>query len=95
MIDAFTRLKDYESATEQQLEIINRERKNEEINRKRDSIRPALRQRRKAFELLLKLSAEAFKNYRWNVVLARIYGQAATRKNAAKNYGRQSSTSPK
>ncbi|MCY7375225.1 MAG: tetratricopeptide repeat protein, partial [Pyrinomonadaceae bacterium] len=34
----------------------------------------------------LKLSAEAFKNYRWNVVLARIYEANQDSENAVKNY---------
>ena len=86
MIDAFTRLKDYESAVRQHIEIINREPENEELTE--NAIR-YVRRYGGAGELLnyyLKLSAEAFKNYRWQVVLARIYEASGDAENAAKNY---------
>lgn len=86
MIDAFTRLKDFKSAIEQHIEIINREPDDEELT---DS---AIRyvQRYGGAETLLdyyqKTSAEAFKDYRWNVVLARICEARNDWENAAKNY---------
>ncbi|MBA2735784.1 MAG: tetratricopeptide repeat protein, partial [Pyrinomonadaceae bacterium] len=86
MIDAFTRLKDYKSATEQHIEIINREPENEELTE--NAIRYV--RRYGGAETLInyyqKTSAEAFKNYRWNVVLARIYEANSDFENALKNY---------
>ena len=86
MIDAFTKLKDYQSAVEQHIEIINREPENERLTD--DAI--AFVQRYGAAETLVnyyeKLAAEAFKNYRWNVVLARIYEAKKDDANALKNY---------
>jgi len=86
MIDAFTRLKDYDSAIEQHIEIINREPENEELTE--NAIRYARRYggAGKLLNYYLKLSAEAFKNYRWQVVLARIYEASDDAENAAKNY---------
>ncbi len=86
MIDAFTRLKNYPAAIEQHIEIINREPDDEE------KTEAAIRyvQRYGAAETLLdyyrKTSSEAFKNYRWNVVLARIYEANKDWTNAARSY---------
>jgi tetratricopeptide (TPR) repeat protein len=86
MIDAFTRLKDYKSAIEQHIEIINREPENEELTE--SAI--AYAQRYGGAETLVdyyrKISAGAFKNYRWDVVLARIYEANKDFENAAQNY---------
>lgn len=86
MIDAFTRLKDYQSAVEQHIEIINREPEDEETTE--SAIRYV--ERYGGAETLVayyeKTSAEAFKNYRWNVVLARIYAAKNDFDNAVKNY---------
>jgi len=86
MIDAFTRLKDYKSAVEQHIEIINREPENEDlIDKAIDYVK-----RYGGAEMLVnyyeKTSAEAFKNYRWNVVLARIYEANNDSEKAIKNY---------
>ena len=85
-IDAFTRLKDYKSAIEQHIEIINREPEDEQPTE--DAITYV--QRYGGADILLnyytKLSEEAFKNYRWNVVLARIYAANKDIENAVKNY---------
>lgn len=86
MIDAFTRTKDFRSAIEQHIETINREPENEELTEnavryvKRYGGADVLR------DYYLKLSAEAFKNYRWNVVLARIYEADGDTPNAVANY---------
>ncbi len=86
MIDAFTRLKDYKSAIDQHIEIINREPDDEQLTE--DAI--AYVRRYGGAETLLnyylKLSEEAFKNYRWNVVLARIYAANSDTDKAVKNY---------
>jgi tetratricopeptide (TPR) repeat protein len=86
MIEAFTRLKDYESAIEQHIEIINREPENEELTE--NAIRYVRRYggAEKLLNYYLRLSAEAFKNYRWQVVLARIYEANDDAENAARNY---------
>ena len=86
MIETFTKLKDYDAAIEQHIEIINREPENELLT---DHAVAYVRRYGGAGKLLdyyLKLSAEAFKNYRWNVVLARIYEANNDLDNAAKNY---------
>ncbi len=86
MIDAFTKLKDYKSAIEQHIEIINREPDDEAL------IENAIQyvKRYGGAETLLnyyqKTAAEAFKNYRWNVVLAKIYEANGDADNAVKNY---------
>ncbi|HRH40712.1 MAG TPA: tetratricopeptide repeat protein, partial [Pyrinomonadaceae bacterium] len=86
MITAFTQLKDYRSAVEQHIEIINRE-PDEETN-----IDEAISYVKRYGEgdLLLnyyqKVSVEAFKNYRWNVVLAKIFEANGDVENAVKNY---------
>ncbi len=86
MIDAFTKLKDYKSAVEQHIEIINREPENEEFV----SNAIAYVQRYGGVEILEsyyeKTSAEAFKNYRWNVVLAQVYEAKKDDDKAIKNY---------
>ncbi len=86
MIMAFTRLKDYDSAVEQHIEIINRE---PEISEHSDDAILYVK-RYGGGDLLLKYyqktTAEAFKNYRWNVVLARIFEANGDTENAVKNY---------
>jgi len=87
MIDAFTRLKDYDSAIEQHIEIINREPENEDLTE--DAISYVRRYGGSGTLLAYyqKTSAEAFKNYRWNLVLARIYEANGDLENAIKNFG--------
>lgn len=86
MIDAFTRLGDYDAAVEQHIEIINREPENEE------NVEAAIHYARRyggADTLLAyyrRTSAEAYKNYRWNVVLARLYDARNDLPSAAENY---------
>ena len=86
MIDAFTQLKDYRSAVEQHIEIINRDPDDEQLTD--NAI--AYAKRYGGGETLLKYyqatSTEAFKNYRWNVVLARIYDASGDAANAIRNY---------
>lgn len=86
MIDAFTKLGDYKSAVEQYIEIINREPENEELTE--NGIRYV--QRFGGAETLIgyyeKTAAEAFKNYRWNLVLARIYESSKDFESAIENY---------
>ncbi len=86
MISALTKLKDYDSAAEQYIEIINREPENQETVE--EAIRFAKRYggAAKLTEYYKKTAAEAFKNYRWNVILARIYEANNDLSNAAENY---------
>ena len=86
MIDAFTRLKDYKSAIAQHIEIINREPENEQLTEEAISYVRRYGGAEILLEYYLKLSEEAFKNYRWNVVLARIYAANKDAENAVKNY---------
>lgn len=86
MIEAFTRLKDYVPAVEQHIEIINRDPDDEEL------LKAAINyvKRYGGADTLLayyqKTSAQAYKNYRWNVVLARIYEAKGDLLNAARQY---------
>jgi cellulose synthase operon protein C len=86
MIEAFTRLKDYASAVEQHIEIINRNPDDEE---KLDAAINYVKRYGGGDTLLnyyLRTAAQAYKNYRWNVVLARIYEAKGDLANAAKQY---------
>ena len=86
MIEAFTLLKDYSSAIEQHIEIINRDPDDEE--RVDDAI--SYVRRYGGGDTLVnyyqRVSREAYKNYRWNVVLARIYDAKGDWANAARQY---------
>ncbi|MDQ6788339.1 MAG: tetratricopeptide repeat protein [Acidobacteriota bacterium] len=86
MIDAFTKLKDYKSAVEQHIEIINREPENEELTENAISYVERYGGAETLVNYYEKTSAEAFKNYRWNVVLARIYEANKDFENTLKNY---------
>ncbi|HEY0367224.1 MAG TPA: tetratricopeptide repeat protein [Pyrinomonadaceae bacterium] len=86
MIGAFTRLKDYASAVEQHIEIINRDPDDEEY------VDAAINYVRRfgGGDTLLnyyqRTSQQAFKNYRWNVVLARIYDAQGDVTNVVRQY---------
>lgn len=73
VIESFTQLRDYTSAVEQHIEIINRDPDDEE------NVETALKYVRryggadKLIEYYTKTSEQAFKDYRWNLALARIY----------------------
>ena len=71
MIDAFTRLKDYKSAIAQHIEIINREPEDEQLTENAISYVQRYGGADVLLDYYLKLSAEAFKNYRWNIVLGK------------------------
>jgi hypothetical protein len=85
LIDAFTRLRNYRAAVEQHIEIINREPDEENIE---NAIRYVKRYGGAdvLLDYYLKLSAESFKNYRWNVVLARLYEAEGDEEKAIANY---------
>lgn len=86
MIGVFTRLRDYRAAMEQHVEIVNRDPEDE------DSIEAAISYAKGyggADELLAyyqKTAAQAYKNYRWQVVLARIYEAKNDLASAARSY---------
>jgi tetratricopeptide (TPR) repeat protein len=86
MIEAFTRLKDYPAAVEQHIEIINRDPEDEA------NIEAAINyvKRYGGAETLLayyqKTAQQAYKNYRWNVVLARIFEAKGDLSSAARQY---------
>src|SRR6185503_12652802 len=86
MVGAFTLLKDYRSAVEQHIEIINRDPDNE------DYVNAAINYVRRygGGETLLayyqRTSQQAFKDYRWNVVLARIYDAQGDVSNTVRQY---------
>lgn len=86
LIGSFTQVKDYGAAVEQHIEIINREPDGEE------SVENAINyvKRYGGGETLLayyqKTASEAYKNYRWNVVLARIFEANNDLENAVRNY---------
>jgi tetratricopeptide (TPR) repeat protein len=73
VIESFTTLRDYKSAIEQHIEIINRDPDDEE------TVNTAIQYVKRygggdiLIEYYRKTSEQAFKDYRWNLVLARIY----------------------
>lgn len=86
MIEAFTKLNDYAAAIEQHIEIINRNPEDEE----RVEAAIAYAKRYGGADALLayylRTAGQAYKNYRWNIVLARIYDAKNDLPNAAQNY---------
>ncbi|HEX9928606.1 MAG TPA: tetratricopeptide repeat protein [Pyrinomonadaceae bacterium] len=86
MIDAFTQVGDYKSAIEQHIEIINRQPDDEMLVENAISYAERYGGAETLLNFYLKTSADAFKNYRWNIVLARIYAARNDLENAAKNY---------
>ena len=86
MIGAFTRLGDYVSAIEQHIEVINRDPDEEQYV---DAAISYVRRYGGGDTLLnyyKRTAQEAFKNYRWNVVLARIYEAQGEVTTAAQQY---------
>ncbi len=86
MIGAFTQLKDYASAVDQHIEIINR---NPDDETYLDNAINYVRRYGGGDKLLSfyqRTSQEAFKDYRWNVVLARIYDAQGDAANAVRQY---------
>jgi tetratricopeptide (TPR) repeat protein len=86
MIEAFTLLKDYSSAIEQHIEIINRDPDDEEyVDEAINYVR-----RYGGGDTLLnyyqRVAREAYKNYRWKVVLARVYDAKGDLASAARQY---------
>src|SRR5260370_12825282 len=86
MIEAFTRLKDYASAVEQHIEIINRDPEDEQNV---DSAINYVKRFGGADTLLnyyQRTARQAYKNYGGNVVLARIFEEKGDLTNAARQY---------
>ncbi|PYS85236.1 MAG: hypothetical protein DMF67_01685 [Acidobacteria bacterium] len=86
MITVFTSLRDYRAAMEQHVEIVNRDPDDDE------AVEAAISYAKRyggADELLSyyqKVSNQAYKNYRWQVVLARIYEAKNDLASAARSY---------
>jgi len=86
VIESFTQLKDYQSAVEQHIEIINRD-PDEEVN-----VKAAIQYVKRygggeaLIEYYTKTSEQAYKDYRWNLVLARIYEAKGDWASAIGNY---------
>jgi tetratricopeptide (TPR) repeat protein len=86
MIGAFTQMRDYRAAMEQHVEIVNRDPDDEE------TVEAAIAYARRyggADELLAyyeKTARQAYKNYRWDVVLARIHEAKGDLEAAARSY---------
>lgn len=86
MTNAFTQLRDYPAAMEQHIEIINRDPEDEA------SLDAAIAYAKRyggADSLLAyyqRIAQQAYKNYRWNVVLARIYEAKGDLASAIKSY---------
>ncbi|MBO0724463.1 MAG: hypothetical protein J2P52_02595 [Blastocatellia bacterium] len=85
VIESFTQLRDYKSAVEQHIEIINRDPDDEE------KVKAAIQYVKRygggdtLIEYYTKTSEQAFKDYRWNLVLARIYDAKGDLANSAAN----------
>lgn len=73
VIEAFTQLRDYSSAIEQHMEIINRDPDEEENVRAAVEYAKRYGGADKMIEYYSRTSEQAFKDYRWNLVLARLY----------------------
>lgn len=86
LINSFTRLEDYDSAIEQHIEIINSQPDSEE--RVEDAIRYVRRYggAEKLVGFYKKLADNAYKNYRWTLVLGRIFEANKDYAKAAENY---------
>ncbi|HNC45297.1 MAG TPA: tetratricopeptide repeat protein, partial [Acidobacteriota bacterium] len=86
MITAFTQLKDYDAAIDQHIEIINREPDDED----RLNVALSYAKRYGGSERLLayyqQTAKQAYKNYRWYLVLARIYEAKNDWPRAIENY---------
>lgn len=86
MIGAFTLLKDYPSAVEQHIEIINRD---PDVEWYVDAAINYVRRYgggEKLLQYYQRTSQQAFKDYRWNVVLARIYDAQGDVSNTVRQY---------
>jgi tetratricopeptide (TPR) repeat protein len=86
LIGAFTQLRDYRAAMQQHVEIVNRDPDDDE------ALESAIAYAKRyggADELLSyyeKTARQAYKNYRWNVVLARIHEAKGDMASAARSY---------
>lgn len=86
LVNAFTRLKDYRSAVEQQIEIINLEPETTENIDEAVSYVKRFGGADVLLDYYLKTAAESYKNHRWNVVLAKIYEAHGDFMKSAENY---------
>lgn len=86
MIEAFTELNDYEAAIEQHIEIINRDPADEAHVEAAIAYARRYGGTERLLAYYLQTASQAYKNYRWNVVLARLYDAQNDLPNAAQNY---------
>ncbi|MBX7219970.1 MAG: tetratricopeptide repeat protein [Blastocatellia bacterium] len=86
MIAAFTDLKDFDSAIEQHIEIINRNPEDETYLNAALEFTKRYGGGDKLLAYYQQTAAQAFKNYRWNLVLARIYEAKGDLPQAVQNY---------
>ena len=86
LINSYTRLQDYDSAVAQHIEIINKQPDDEQ--NVEDAIKYVRRYggAEKLLEYYEKLADEAYKNYRWTLVLARIYEADKNFEKSIENY---------
>lgn len=86
LVVAFTQLRDYRAAMEQHVEIVNRDPDDDE------NVEAAIAYARRyggadaLLDYYRKTAAQAYKNYRWDVVLARIYEAKGDTASAARSY---------
>lgn len=86
IINAFTRLGDTDAGIAQHIEIINREPENEETTEAAIDYVRRYGGAQKLIDYYQKTANAAYKNYRWFVVLARIYEANKDYRQAAENY---------
>jgi cellulose synthase operon protein C len=86
MIEAFTRLKNYPAAIEQHIEIINRDPEDEQDVEAAINYVKRYGGAEKLLAYYQRTAGQAYKNYRWNVVLARIYEANGDLPSAARQY---------
>jgi tetratricopeptide (TPR) repeat protein len=86
MIEAFTQLRDYDAAIEQYIEIINRDPDDEEKLDQALAYAKRYGGTQKLLGYYQQTAQQAYKNYRWNVVLARIYETKGDLAEAVRNY---------
>lgn len=86
LIDAFARLKDYDSAIEQYIEIINSESESSENLDEAIAFVERYGGAEKLIDYYNKLAETSYKNYRWFAVLARIHKTNKNYAQAIENY---------
>lgn len=86
MIDAYTRLEDFDSAIDQYIELINADPANQWLTEQAIKYTERHGGGPRLLAYYEKLAAESFKNYRWNVILARLRDAAGDADGAIAEY---------